>query len=38
MSDVDSPIRDWLDNLSMATRLGMIVAVSAIVIAVLVWG
>jgi hypothetical protein len=38
MSDVDGPIREWLDNLSMPTRLGMIVAVSAVVIAVLVWG
>jgi hypothetical protein len=38
MSDVDGPLRQWLDDLSMTTRLGMIVAVSAIVIAVVVWG
>jgi hypothetical protein len=38
MSDIEGPIRRWLDNLSMATRLGMVVAVSAVVIAVVVWG
>jgi hypothetical protein len=38
MSDVDGPIRQWLDNLSMASRLSMIVAISVIVIAVVVWG
>jgi len=38
MNDVYGPIREWLDNLSMATRLGTIVAVSAIFIAVVVWG
>lgn len=38
MSGVDGPIREWLDNMSMVARVGMIVAVSAIVIAVVVWG
>ena len=38
MSDVDGPIRERLDNMSMVARVGMIVAVSAIVIAVVVWG